>query len=163
MNYKFLSEVDQKIVKEAYKLYLDSYLNWGNSTPLNFDEFKESYTKSNDYEPSLAFFVDKKFIGYGLIMSNYMQNKRLDIGYSVVKSERNKGYATQIIKLLLEFADSKYSPNLICADTFENLASEKVLIKNGFVECGEIPNFNLATGKARSVKFFYILRKNEES
>jgi len=156
MYYKYLSEVSSKITKQAYSLYLGSYLDWGSSSPLNFDEFKDNYTKASTYEPVLAFFIDEIFLGYGLIMANNMQHKRIEIGYSVVKKQRRKGYATEMVKHLLSFAEKKYSPNLVCADTFDNGVSEKVLLNNGFKEVGEIPNFNLATGTPRSIKFFCI-------
>jgi len=156
MNYKFLSICDKKIIKQAYELYLDTYLQWGSFTPKSFDEFKQAYTTSNDYEPVFAFFNKNEFIGYGLIMCNYMQHQRLDIGYCVAQKQRQKGFGTQICKELIRIAKVKYNPSLILADTFENAISEKVLLKNGFKKAGKIPNYNMASGKPRSVTFFYL-------
>jgi len=154
---QFLSGCDASTTKKAYKLYLDVYFQWGASNPLNFDEFKSTYTKQSDFEPVLAFFENNVFIGYGAIMNNYPQHKRLEIGYAVVQNLRKKGFGTQICKQLVEFSIDKFGPKTIVADVYsENPASEKVLIKNGFKNVGEIPNFNYSTDKPRSIIFYYL-------
>ena len=51
-----------------------------------------------------------------------------NIGYSVRKSERNKGYAKQMLKLTLEKCkDLKMKKALITCDK-DNIASEKVIL-----------------------------------
>ena len=51
-----------------------------------------------------------------------------NIGYSVRKSERNKGYAKQMLKLALEKCkDLKMKKVLITCDE-DNIASEKVIL-----------------------------------
>lgn len=51
-----------------------------------------------------------------------------NIGYDVRKSERNKGYAKQILKLALEKCkDLKMKKVLITCDE-DNIASEKVIL-----------------------------------
>ncbi len=54
-----------------------------------------------------------------------------NIGYSVRKSERNKGYAKQMLKLALEKCkDLKMKKVLITCDE-DNIASEKVILSAG--------------------------------
>ena len=54
-----------------------------------------------------------------------------NIGYSVRKSERNKGYAKQMLKLTLEKCkDLKMKKVLITCDE-DNIASEKVILSAG--------------------------------
>lgn len=57
------------------------------------------------------------------------------IGYSVLPSERNKGYATEALKEALKIAkDHHIQPIITCLQ--KNIASNKVILKNGgiFVE-----------------------------
>jgi RimJ/RimL family protein N-acetyltransferase len=159
---KFLTICSDKTIKEAYKLYADkTYLAWGNTTPKSFDEFKQSYCTSDDYHPVFAYFKEKKLIGYGLVMSNCIQHKRLDIGYAIIKKQRKKGFGDYICKDLIKESKTRFNPNLILADVFgDNEGSEKILYKNGFVKSGEIPDFNLATGKPRKIQTFYLKPKN---
>jgi len=154
---QFLASCNEEIVREAFNLYLNVYTQWGQSNPLNFDEFKGSYTKQSDFEPTFAFFNKNLFVGYGTIMNNYPQHKKLDIGYAVVPELRRKGYGVKICKQLIKFAKDKFNPKTIVADVFSgNIGSEKVLIKNGFQRVGEIPNFNYSLDHPRSVIFYYL-------
>ena len=154
---QFLSSCNEKIVKDAYKLYLNVYQSWGQSSPFNFDEFKNSYTRQSDFGPTFAFFKDSCFIGYGCIMGNYPQHKRLEIGYAVVENQRKKGLGTLICAELIKFSINKFQCKTIIADVYSgNEASVKVLVKNGFKKAGEIPNYNYSIDSPRAVMFYYL-------
>ena len=61
-------------------------------------------------------------------LNEYLTQVGGNIGYSVRKSERNKGYAKQILKLALEKCrDLKMKKVLITCDE-DNIASEKVIL-----------------------------------
>lgn len=57
----------------------------------------------------------------------------VEIGYSVINSRQGRGYATEMVKALIEIAHSDSRVNSIIAHTYPvNVASVKVLEKNGF-------------------------------
>lgn len=61
------------------------------------------------------------------------------IGYFLDKKYRQKGYATEALKLLIEWAATDFSLKTIIADTpVDNIASQNVLKKAGFTPFGLI-------------------------
>ena len=57
----------------------------------------------------------------------------VEIGYEIVKAHRNRGYATEIARLLVEMAFQADQVNVVLAHTLaEENASVRVLKKNGF-------------------------------
>ena len=71
------------------------------------------------------------------------ENYRTELGYMILPEHHNKGYVTEAVKTLLNFAFNEMRFNSIEATIDpENIASEKVLQKNGFVKEGHlIENF----------------------
>ena len=64
-------------------------------------------------------------------LNDFLKQFGGNIGYSVRKSERNKGYAKQMLKLTLEKCkDLKMKKVLITCDE-DNIASEKVILSAG--------------------------------
>jgi RimJ/RimL family protein N-acetyltransferase len=61
----------------------------------------------------------------------------IELGYGVAASRRGRGYATQAVAAVL--AEARRNPDLLAvlAETLEdNLASQRVLVKNAFVRTG---------------------------
>ena len=66
-----------------------------------------------------------------------LSNEGGHIGYAIRPSERRKGYGTQQLLLLLaECRNLKYKQLLITCD-FDNIASQKIIEKNGGIRSGE--------------------------
>ena len=94
-------------------------------------------TVEKGFVPSSTFIsVDDRNNVVGIVdirhrLNDFLRKFGGHIGYSVRKSERNKGYATEILRLaLLEFKKiSKENCLIICEKS--NKASSKVIIKNG--------------------------------
>lgn len=82
----------------------------------------------------LAFNNDNRLVGMIDIrhkLNDYLLNYGGNIGYSVRKSERKKGYATEMLGLALkECIKLKIKEVLITCDK-ENIASAKTIINNG--------------------------------
>ncbi len=65
-------------------------------------------------------------------------NKEIEIGYRLPIENWGKGYATEISKALAKFVLENYPVSEIYGTTHpDNLASQKVLMKTGFVPFGE--------------------------
>jgi ribosomal-protein-alanine N-acetyltransferase len=61
------------------------------------------------------------------------------VGYFLDKKYRQKGFASEALKTLIDWAATDFSLKTIIADTpVDNLASQNVLIKQGFKEFGLI-------------------------
>lgn len=75
----------------------------------------------------------KKFIGQcGLLVQTIDGVKELEIGYSILPEYWLRGYATEAAQKCKRFAQKqKFSESLISIIHIDNLASQKVAIKNG--------------------------------
>lgn len=68
------------------------------------------------------------------------ENGSIEIGYSVLSDYQNKGYATEAVRSMLEWALSSLKKDCIIANTYPHLkASIRVLEKNGFLFKGNGP------------------------
>ncbi|WHO72394.1 GNAT family N-acetyltransferase [Rhizobium sp. BT03] len=66
------------------------------------------------------------------------ENGAIHIGYGVAPSRERRGYVTRAIGELLEWARKDPRVALVSADTgVENIASQRVLERNGFIRTGE--------------------------
>ena len=71
----------------------------------------------------------------GRINLSVLENDRktAELGYRIGENVTNLGYASEAVKLVLDKAFTTYGLNKIIAGTAtDNLASQRVLLKNGF-------------------------------
>lgn len=66
-------------------------------------------------------------------LTDYLLSFGGHIGYAVRPSERNRGLATQILRQGLEMATKAGFSKVLCVCDEDNIASEKVILKNGGV------------------------------
>jgi len=83
------------------------------------------------------------------------------IGYVLMRSEWNKGYATEVVKALVTFGFEMMNLNRIEAFvTPGNDASIRVLKKSGFLEEGIVRERDLIKGKLEDGVILAILRRD---
>lgn len=123
------------------------YANNYNVTRLLRDQFPFPYTEedadiwlqqafSQEVEPNFAIANDKELIGaIGLKGQDDVNKFSAEIGYWLAEPFWGKGIATEAIKILTGYAFNNFNLNRIFAIIYEgNIASEKALIKAGFIK-----------------------------
>ena len=86
---------------------------------------------------------DSQGVMVGRINLSVLENNRktAELGYRIGENVSNLGYASEAVKLVLEKAFTTYGFNRIIAGTATgNLASQRVLLKNGFTFSRVIEN-----------------------
>lgn len=79
-------------------------------------------------------FVKDKYIGDIGISTDHQNNIVQNLGYWIGKEFEGKGYTTRAVELLSKFCFRKLFVRKIEAGVYEgNIASMKILLKNGFV------------------------------
>jgi RimJ/RimL family protein N-acetyltransferase len=90
----------------------------------------------------------KKIIGLIDLYNINLKSKKLKLGYWIGKTYRRKGYATEAIKKMIEYAFKNYDVNEIIATTLiTNDASMNLLEKLGFVKGKILKNDRFLDGK----------------
>ncbi|WP_125154796.1 GNAT family N-acetyltransferase [Clostridium rectalis] len=131
-------DVQRRTLIESYKQFL-------NGTSINFGIY------NND-----------KFIGK-IQLSNIVMGvfRSCFVGYSIDQDEQGKGYMTETLKLVVDYAFKELEINRIEASTLlNNDKSQNVLKRCGFKELGLNEGYLYINGKWRDHITFYILNKN---
>ena len=86
--------------------------------------------------------------------------KLLEIGYSLVPSERGKGNGTEAVEIMVDylFLSKDITRVQACTDT-RNLASQKALEKAGFKKEGTMRKYLFLRGELRDAYSYSILRE----
>ena len=83
------------------------------------------------------FFVEKKDGTKVGFIEHHLWGNMLEIGYVLIPTERNKGYCTQAVQLMVDYLFlSKDVVRIQAVTHVENKASQKVLDKTGFKKEG---------------------------
>lgn len=92
------------------------------------------------------------------------ENYRSEIGYMILPEYRNKGYVSEALKVLLDFGFNTLNFNSIEAVIDpDNLASEKVLQKNGFIKEAHLKENVYHNREFIDSVIYSILKRNYKS
>ena len=105
-----------------------------------------------------AIVCDGKLIGS---ISVEKKDDDAEIGYMILNEYTNKGIATEAVKQICSIAFKALSIEQITANVFQpNIASIRVLLKNGFKYKGTIPNAVIKDGNVYDL-LIYVLTKEK--
>ena len=116
---------------------------------------KKAIKKTNQeitYEYKITY--KDKFLGIISLRINQDKKYLGDVGYWIRKSEQGKGFATEATKQIVKKAKRLKLSGLTAIADPKNLASRKVLAKNGFSEIGLLKKHIKVKGKLKD-RFFY--------
>jgi RimJ/RimL family protein N-acetyltransferase len=106
------------------------------------------------------FFVEKKDgvkIGY---IAHFLRAGETELGYNIVPTDRRKGYASEAIRIMVDYLFlSKDIVRIQAKADPENLASWKALEKNGFTREGILRKTYYCRGEWRDDCMYSILRE----
>ena len=122
----------------------------------------------NSKERKYYFFVienkdTKEFIGEigYTVKNNTPYGKLVDMGYFIQKNHWNKGYTTEALKRVIEFAFEENNVYRIYTGCLkENIYSEKVMLKCGFIKEAEFKEYVFHDDKLKD-RVAYRMLKNE--
>ena len=110
------------------------------------------------------FLIEKKdgskigFVAHFYVL--HPASKQLEIGYTLVPSERGKGYCTEALEIMVDYLFLSKEIIRIQAQTDpRNLASQKVLEKAGFKKEGTLRKSLFMRGEWRDALLYSILRE----
>ncbi len=106
------------------------------------------------------FFIEKKNgtkIGF---IAHFLSAGETEIGYDIVPNERNKGYASEAIKIIIDYLFlSKDIMRIQARADTENIPSWKALEKAGFKQEGILRRTFYCRGKWRDDCIYSIIRE----
>lgn len=120
--------------------------------------------KTNQENPRQTFGIEYKGIicgVIGLVIQQDVYRKSAEIGYWVGEPYWGKGIATIAVELIIEYGFNELELNRIYSGVFEyNIASMKVLEKNGFEKEGIFKKAIIKNQKVCDEHRFYKLNNN---
>lgn len=125
------------------------------------EEFYEEIKKNKDKMPAFAVIENGsgKFVGVaGFNWVNY-QARWGEIFYYLASEEREKGYGTEVVALLVDYAFNHLNLHKVWAKVHaDNRASIRVLEKNGFTLAGRLRDHVWSDGKYVDELFYELIR-----
>ena len=157
MNLRICEKEDLPLVAE----WLNDPEFLGAFTPLKQQSKTELEKQYDKLTPESKWFIIEKKDGSKIgEIGHFPEVKILAIGYSLIPSERRKGYCTEAVNIMVDYLFlSKEIVRIQARIDPRNVASQKVLEKNGFKKEGTIRKSSFAKGEWRDRLLYSILRE----
>ena len=137
----------------------DTYEEW-----IDFEN-RLSQKHGKDYVPSDVYLAirkdDNKLVGIIDIrksLTDFLYNFGGNVGYSVLPSERRKGYAKEMLRLILPKCKEAQINRVLVTGDKENIASQRTIIANGGILENEVQDKE-HLGKSGIIQRYWISLK----
>ena len=164
-----LIEIKQTHLDNIFKLFSDSKVtSFYNVVTLTkkeeaqkfIDWFQNRYAEKAGIRWGISLKGQDNIIGT-IGFNNFTKNHRANIGFDLQADFWNNGYLTEAIKRVTEFGFNKLDINRIEAEVMiGNIASEKVLAKNGFKNEGVLRQWMYWNNKYYDMTMFSLLQSD---
>ena len=134
---------------------------YGEYEPLMQVSRTELEKKYDKLTPKEKWFIIEKKDGSKIGgISHFPVGELLEIGYTLIPSERNKGYCTEAVKIIVDYLFlSKDMVRIQAGTNPKNVASQRVLEKVGFKKEGLVRKSVFVRGKWEDGFLYSILRE----
>ena len=134
---------------------------YGQYEPLMQVSKAELENKYDKLTPKEKWFIIEKKDGSKIGgISHFPVGELLEIGYTLIPSERNKGYCTEAVKVIVDYLFlSKDIMRIQAGTNPRNVASQRVLEKAGFRKEGLVRKSVFVRGKWEDGLLYSILRE----
>lgn len=104
----------------------------------------------------------KKYIGYFVVKNIDEKINRCEFAYFIDKDHQGKGYTSQIVAAMVAFSFETLEMNkIIICTSKENIASQRVALKNGFTREGVLrEEFKNYENQLEDVVYFGLLKSD---
>lgn len=158
VNLKIVEKEDLPLVAE-----------WFNSPEFSgeYDPLDELQTRADverrydNLNPDAKWFIIEKKDGSKIgFIGNFLVGRLQEVGYALVSNERNKGYGTEAVKIVVDYLFlSKDIVRIQAGTNVENKPSQRVLEKVGFTREGIVRKEMFVRGKWTDFYRYSILRE----
>ena len=134
---------------------------YGEYEPLMQVSRTELEKKYDKLTPKEKWFIIEKKDGSKIGgISHFPVGELLEIGYTIIPSERNRGYCTEAVKIIVDYLFlSKDIVRIQAGTNPKNVASQRVLEKVGFKKEGLVRKSVFVRGKWEDGFLYSILRE----
>jgi len=122
-------------------------------------ECLKHYSKKTAYPLAITLNKTGKAIGIVSLVKFNLRNQRAELGYWLGKDHWGRGLTTEAVNLMCDFAFKKLKLHKLFAMTFEqNIASQKVLKKNGFILEGKLRQAQFKRRRWHNMLYWGLLK-----
>ena len=157
VNLRVEEKEDMKLVAE----WMNNLDYFGEYNPLTQESRTELEKRYDQMPPEMKWFIIEKKDGSKIgSIGHFPVGKLFEIGYSIIPSERGKGYCTEATKIMVDYLFlSKDIARIQVHTDARNEASQKVAEKAGFKKEGTIRKAMFIRGEWRDLFLYSILRE----
>ena len=123
----------------------------------------EGFRNKDNYIFAMRNRDDTTFMG-GIGLTLELAHNRAEIGYWIAERFWKMGYTSEAVKALLKFGFGQLHLNkIVAAHIHTNVASGKIMIRNGMVKEGEFKNHDLKNGDYVTLVHYGLLKTLNDS